>query len=113
MKKLLLLSAVGAALALGACGSIQAMLPGGVRLPADQALLVAEAGTDGINRAATVGAGAMNAQQAATVQAGLDAANNAVSAAHAAYVKGDISSATVDLSTAMTDIATVESEVKK
>ena len=44
---------------LAGCG-LQQVAPNSVRLPADQALLVAEAGTDGVNNAAAAAAPAMD-----------------------------------------------------
>jgi hypothetical protein len=113
LKLMVGLAMIGIAFALSACGGLQAVVPGSVRLPADQALAVAEAGADGVNGLATGAASTLDDQRKAEVKAGIDATNNAVSAAHDAYVKGDLATTTADLQSAMANIATLETELKK
>lgn len=107
MKQLIPLFAV---LALWGCVTV----PQNVQLPAGQALLVAEAGMDGANHAATVAAtsGFLKGSNAATVKASIDAGNNAVSAAHTLYSKGDLVGTVSQLNTAMSDIASIQSASK-
>lgn len=102
-----------------ACGALLtgvagcALVPDSVKLPAGQALLVAEAGADGVNRSATIAAPALSPAQAHAVKAGIDATNEAVSAANSLYSKGDIPGALAQLQTAFSDIATLQQQVKK
>lgn len=93
-------------LSLGGCVT----LPDKVSLPAGQALLVAEAGVDGANHAATIAAtsGVLKGESARKVHVAIDAANNAVSAAHTFYAKGDIPSTITQLNTAFADVAQVQ-----
>lgn len=85
-----------------------------VELPAGQALLVAEAATDGANHTATIAAtsGLLKGDAARKVKAAVDAGNNAVSAAHSLYAKGDIPGAIGQLNTALADVAAIQAAAK-
>lgn len=107
--KYLLIIAAGASLA--SC----ALIPDKVSMPAAQGLLVAEAAVDGANHVATVAAqsGALKGPQALTVKHAVDAANNATTAAHDLYAKGDVSGAISQLHDVFDNIAVIQKETKK
>jgi hypothetical protein len=100
------------ALALAGCSTL---VPTSVTLPAGQGLLVAEAAVDGANHIATVAAqsGALKGPKALTVKHAVDAANNATSAAHSLYAKGDVSGTVGQLKTAFDNISIIQTETKK
>ncbi len=110
--KMTLMMALGAVVALGGCVTV----PQGVQLPAGQALLVAEAGMDGANHAATIAANggvfAGHPDTARSTHAAVDAGNNAVSAAHTLYAKGDIPGTISQLNEALKDVAAIEAASK-
>lgn len=83
-----------------------------VRLTSAQALLVAEAGTDGINHGATVAAqtGVLRGAKAQTAKDALDAANQAVSAAKAAYGSDPVAMA-AQLTAALGKIAEAQKDI--
>lgn len=107
MKRLFLIAGAACALALAGCANK-------VELPAGQALLVAEAATDGANHAATIAAngGVFNGhpETARQVHAGVRAANAAVDGAYAFYRKGDIPGAIGQLNVAFKNIADVKAK---
>lgn len=108
MKRILL--PILLALSLTGCLSI----PDKVQLPAGQALLVAEAGVDGANNAAVIAAnsGLLKGEPARKTHAAVDAANNAVSAAHTLYTKGDIPGTVSQLNIAFRNVADIQSAAK-
>ena len=94
---------------IGLCGCVT--IPQNVQLTAGQGLLVAEAGMDGANHAATIAAtsGILKGATAAKVKDAIDGGNNAVSAAHTLYAKGDIAGTVTQVNTALKDIADIQS----
>lgn len=89
-----------------------ALVPTSVTLPAGQALLVAEAGADGVNHAAIIAAPLLHGAAALRVKACVDGANNGVSAAHGLYAKGDVGGTVSSLKTALADIADCTAQTK-
>lgn len=83
-----------------------------VQLDLDKGMLVAEAGADGVNHGAIVAAPALHGAQAGQVKACVDGTNNAVSAAQALVVKGDLAGAVGSLNTAFTNIANCTTATK-
>lgn len=110
--KMVQMTALGAMIALGGCVTV----PQGVQLPAGQALLVAEAGMDGANHSATIAANSGvftgHPEAARKVHSIVDAGNNAVSAAHTLYAKGDIPGTVGQLNEALKDVAAVQAASK-
>lgn len=102
---LLTIATVSTALALSGCETLQK-----IELPAGQALLIAEAATDGINHTSTVLAtsGTLKGETARQVHAGVGATNECVSAAHAAYRKHDIPTTISHLNDCMKSAADVQ-----
>lgn len=100
----LALLAMGACLALAGCASTK------VELSVSQAMLVAEAGADGVNNGAIIAAksGALHGPAAAKVKTAVDLTNEAVNAAHAATTSG----AAAAVAQALTDIANAQSTIK-
>lgn len=80
-------------------------VPQNVQLPAGQALLVAEASTDGVNHGAILAAPYLHGASATQVKGCVDGTNNAVSAAKTLYSTGDVVGTITNLNTAFSNIA--------
>ena len=85
-----------------------------VHLTVGQALLISEAGADGVNHAATVAAnsGILHGQSAAKAKAAVDTANQAVFVAHAAYLAGTPAQTASSAKAALTAIADAQAAIK-
>lgn len=93
--------AVLLALTLTSCINV----PDNVKMPVAQALLVSEAGVDGINRSAVVAAPLLSAQIKAQVKGCVDTANNAVGAAYTLNKSGDVAGTVAQVNIALKNVA--------
>lgn len=102
-----ILAGLALAAALGGCATAPS-----VKLTSAQAMLVADAGADGINHAAIAAAqaGVLKGAKAQTAKDALDAANQAVSAAKAAY-SGDPVALAAQLTAALGKIAEAQQDI--
>lgn len=76
-----------------------------IQLDVAKGVLVAEAATDGVNRAAIIAAPMLHGGAALRVKACVDGANNATSAARALQASGDIPGASASVSKALDQVA--------